>query len=168
MPVLRGDFSAFHELQRRLGEVTAAGGASLKREALDVVGAAFMKELTDEFLRSHDPYGNPWAPLKKQRNRLRDRRARARRAKAGKPLRADKPLVDTGRMRGSAAFRVEENGVRMVIPTSYASFHQDGTGRIPRRQMLPAANTGGLGQRWSAAAEKAIRAVLNKRFPGAR
>lgn len=126
------------------------------------IGAAFVKQVGDEFRESRDPYGNAWAPV--QRNRLRDRRARARRASAGKPPKADKPLIDTGRLRGSVVARSEGDEVRVALPVSYASYHQYGTRTIKRRQILPESDTGGLGARWSAAASKEAIAVLNEHF----
>ena len=126
------------------------------------IGAAFVKEVADEFKESRDPYGNAWAPV--VRNRLKDRRARARRAKAGKAARSDKPLIDTGRLRGSVVARTSGGQVRIALPVEYASYHQYGTRVIKRRQILPESDTGGLGPRWSAAASKEAIAVLNEHF----
>lgn len=159
MGVVVKDLRALKDLQRRL-----LGAAAVEPELTKRLGVAFMKEVADEFRQSRDPYGKPWAPV--VRNRKRDRRARAKRAAAGKPPKADKPLIDTGRMRASVVARTERSTVRIAIPVQYASFHQDGTKRIPRRQMLPDATTGGLGPRWSAVAQREAIAVLNKHFGG--
>lgn len=128
------------------------------------VAAGLMKEVGDEFRQSRDPYGKPWAPV--VRNRLRDRRARARRIAKGKPILADKPLIDTGRMRASVIARVIGNEVRVAIPVEYASYHQYGTRTIARRQMLPEADTGGLGPRWTMVLNRESIAVLNKALGG--
>jgi phage gpG-like protein len=126
------------------------------------VAAGFMKEVADEFRRSRDPYGNPWAPV--NRSRGKDRRARARRLAAGKPVKADKPLVDTGRLRGSVVARAVGTEVRIALPVEYASYHQYGTRRIKRRQILPEADTGGLPPRWIGIATKEALAVLDEHF----
>jgi phage gpG-like protein len=126
------------------------------------IGAAFVKQVADEFKESRDPYGNPWKPV--VRNRRRDIRARARRAAKGLSARADKPLIDTGRLRGSVVARTEGSVVRIALPVEYASYHQYGTRTIARRQILPESDTGGLGPRWSQAANKETIAVLNAYF----
>lgn len=135
MAVLRGDFGALEDLQRRIQMVTnpAFKVAVAKR----LTGTA-IKLLADEFRKSQDPYGNPWKPLKRRRG---------------------KPLLDTGRLRaaavGQAANQSSGAMVRVVIPVFYASYHQDGTRRIPRRQIVPD-RAGGLGPIWTAAFRKEI------------
>lgn len=126
------------------------------------IGAAFVKQVADEFKESRDPYGNAWAPV--MRDRLKDRRARARRVKQGKAPKADKPLIDTGRLRASVVARTDGGTVRIALPVEYASYHQYGTRSIKRRQILPESDTGGLGPRWSTAASKEATAVLNEHF----
>lgn len=159
MALVRGDFASLERLQR---QVDALAKQKLTAELAPRVGAAFMKELADEFRQSRDPYGNAWAPV--FRNRRRDRLARGRRAAAGKAVRADKPLVDTGRLRASATAKADGTKVRIVLPVEYASYHQEGTRRIKRRQMLPEAATGGLGPRWTMAANKEAAVLLKKHF----
>jgi phage gpG-like protein len=164
MAIIRGDWDKFKELQDRLNQLSqiVAPGSPDGKKLVDLIGEAFKKELADEFKQSRDPYGNPWKPLARQRNRARDRKARERRIKQGKPLRGDKVLVDTGRMSRSVAVRGEPGAVRIILPTSYASFHQYGAADLPRRQMLPELDTGGLGSRWSMAAEKAVARFLER------
>jgi phage gpG-like protein len=159
MPILVRNLQAFVDFQKRV-----AGAGALLPEIARRVGAAFVKQVADEFRESRDPYGNPWAPV--YRNRARDRRARARRLAAGKAIRADKPLIDTGRLRASVVARTEGSEVRIALPVEYASYHQTGTRKMVRRQILPEADTGGLGPRWTMAANKEISAVLLKHFGG--
>lgn len=120
------------------------------------------KLLADEFRGSHDPYGNPWKPV--FRRRRRDRLARARRAARGQPARADLPLVDSSRLRtasvGRSATQASRTSVRVIIPVDYASYHQEGTRRMPRRQILPDDKTGGLGPIWTAGLNRDADAVL--------
>lgn len=153
------DITAFRSLERQLD--AAAKGRFLP-EMAKRIGVAFEKQMADQFRQSRDPYGKPWKPV--ERNRARDRRARAKRARAGKPARSDKPLIDTGRMRASVTHIVSGTSIRVLIPVEYATYHQDGTRRIARRQMLPEQDTGGLGSRWTLAALKESNAVLAKHF----
>lgn len=173
MGVTVKNVSAFKDLQRRLTAVTRS--SAMTDELGKRVGAALVKQVADEFRESRDPYGKPWAPLKTER--ARNVKANARAAKKGKPPRAGKPLIDTGRMRASVTALVSGGDVRVVIPTKYASYHQDGVSHrvpsaragekiIPRRQMLPEADTGGLGDRWTLAVNKEAMAVLQKHFGG--
>jgi phage gpG-like protein len=171
MALVRGDFASLKELQRRLTALKNLGGGGdggePGRVLRDRLGVALMKEVADEFRASRDPYGNPWKPLAKQRERARDKNAKAARIRAGKPLRKDKILVDTGRMRASVVFRPDPLGLRVIIPVEYASYHQEGTGRMPRRQIVPDGDTGGLGARWTMAAIKAASSVVLTFMKGA-
>lgn len=143
---ISGDFSALAKLTDRISEAKIRG---LLPKVAQRIGAAAVKQISDEFRESRDPYGQPWKPLKSPRGRQ------------GKKKRSDKPLIDTGRLR--ASFRAQPDGatVRVSTDVDYAEFHQDGTSRIPRRQILPD-DDGGLGPRWSAAFEKEAEAVLTK------
>lgn len=134
------------------------------------LGATAIKLLADEFRLGRDPYGQPWAPV--YRRRRRDRRSRARRLAAGQAVKADKPLVDTGRLRAAAtaASAVQSRGsiVRVVIPVSYARYHQSGTRHITRRQIIPEARTGGLGPIWGRAFNAEAKAFLRQLLKGRR
>jgi phage gpG-like protein len=163
MAVIARNLGAFTNFQERLDAV--ARGRFMP-ELATALGVAFIKQVADQFRGSRDPYGKPWAPV--FRNRLRDRRARASRAKAGKAPRADKPLIDTGRLRASPVARVTGSDVRIDLPVEYASYHQYGTARMVRRQILPEAETGGLGPYWTAAANREAAVVMRKQFPEAK
>lgn len=152
---------ALEQLKERLAY--AARGAFLP-ELGARVGAAILKEIADEFRQSRNPYGVAWAPV--FRNRRRDRVARARRAKAGKPVKADKPLIDSGRLRASPVARMVGTNVHVALPVDYASYHQLGTKRIQRRQILPEDETGGLGTLWTLAITRESNAVMEKMLKG--
>jgi len=127
------------------------------------MGAAAIKQLADEYRESRDPYGEKWAPV--FRNRKRDRDARKGRDSGGRfRSKADKPLIDTGRMRAasiaSSANHSSGASVRLMIPVEYASYHQHGTARMQRRQILPEDATGGLGPRWSRAFNAEAKRLL--------
>ena len=165
MPALQGDFGGLEDLAERVRKITRPG---FKEAVARRLTGTAIKLLADEFRKSQNPYGEPWAPV--SRNRPRDIRARAARARAGKPPRGDKPLIDTGRLRaaavGQGAGQASGGMVRVVIPVSYASYHQDGTRRMVRRQIIPD-RAGGLGPIWAGAFRKEIElAFLQNMKPG--
>jgi phage gpG-like protein len=158
-----GNFSGLALLRGRVGHLQTA---AMRAELAQVMGAAAMKEYSDGFRKSRDPYGNKWAPLK---------------------LRRGKPLQNTGRLRASAALNAAHDGFTIVVTADYASTHQRGAvivpkrkrllawrvGRrrffakrvyVPKRQMLPEARTGGLGPIWTKAIATAGQELLNRQF----
>lgn len=141
MAVLKGDFGALGDLQERIRRMT--NPAFTHAIARRLTGTA-VKLLADEFRKSQDPYGTPWRPLK---------------------YRQGKPLLDTGRLRAAAVGQPADltTGavVRVVIPVEYASYHQDGTRTIPRRQIVPD-RAGGLGPIWTAAFRKEIELAFKQ------
>lgn len=160
MAVLRGNISALEDLERRIRSVT---NPRFKEELAHRLAATSIKLLADEFRNSQSPYGDAWKPV--SRNRKRDQRARGRRDKSGRYLRADKPLVDTGRLRAastsSAADVSSGSTVRISIPVEYASYHQFGTKRIAQRQIVPD-EANGLGSIWERAYAKEIERKLRE------
>jgi phage gpG-like protein len=160
---VRGDMHALESLRRRIESVTQAG---FRRDLSDVLGAAAMKVLKDQFRASVDPYGRPWLRPK---------------------LRNGQPLRNTGAMEASANFQADESGFRLSIPVRYAMTHQRGANilpkrgkylrfkaagrfytlkaaRIPRRQLVPERETGGLGPIWAAAFDRAAGELLRRKF----
>lgn len=148
--------------------VTALHQAGFRQELAQVLGAAAMKQTQDGFVQSRDPYGRPWAALKVRRGR---------------------PLRDTGAMAASVNFQVKGGGFRLSIPKIQAGVHQRGATIVPRRarrlrfkgpngfifarqvtipkrQMVPEQQTGGLGDIWTQAFDRAagdlIRRALGK------
>jgi len=151
---VRGDIDGLKKLADRVRQLTTAG---FRTELAQVLGAAAKKQVADEFLQSRDPYGKPWEPL---------------------AWRKGKPLLDTGRMRNSVAVESRPNGFKLSIATVYAPIHQAGArvraarvarsrgkvGRIPQRQMVPEASTGGLGPIWLAAFNREAESLLRRRL----
>ena len=90
------------------------------------MGQYFLDKAESGFRKEVDPYGKKWQPLSSatidQKQRL------------GYPL---KILTRTGTMRSSVRYQVKKKSVQIVIDTSYATFHQTGTRKIPKRQILP-------------------------------
>jgi hypothetical protein len=135
------------------------------------LGATAVKLMADEFRQSRDPYGKPWKAVFRRGKRHRDARRRAflkfskgGGSAAGLTLKGDKPLIDTGRLRAAAtsptASQPIGGKVRIVIPVDYASYHQTGTRRIARRQIVPETSTGGLGPIWTKALEREAARAL--------
>ncbi len=155
-------------------------GAGFRAQLAQVLSAAAMKQVADEFQGEHDPYGVPWKPL------ARGTRPAAKREHA-------KILRKTGVMAASAAAVPSSDGFRFTMAFP-APVHQHGgvvaphsrlgghlvkrnprtgafakrgartvmlerAGRstfgdgivIPQRQIVPMRSTGGLGPIWARA-----------------
>jgi phage gpG-like protein len=76
-------------------------------------------QVHQEFLVSRDPYGQPWAPLKRPRAGL------------------GGPLLKTARLQNSIRARVSRKGVTLYSNRYYSSFQQTGTRNMPARKYLP-------------------------------
>jgi phage gpG-like protein len=168
MSGVTGNFQGLAALEGALARLISP---QARADTARSMGLAAMKQLSDEFRESRDPYGNKWAPLR---------------------LRRGRPLLDTGRLRASAALSPLPNGFAITMTAGYASTHQSGkrdirpvrakmlswkmrgsTRRyfakrvsIPRRQMLPEAATGGLGPYWSRALGDAALEQIRRIFQG--
>jgi phage gpG-like protein len=95
------------------------------KPAMAEIGQAGVSLVQLGFRNSEDPYGNKWAAIK------------PRPAKAGGNIGgADKPLLDTGRLRGSFAYEAHRDRVFIGTNVSYANKHQTGD-RVKQRMMLP-------------------------------
>lgn len=99
------------------------------RKPLTEVAFYLANQARKSFDQAQAPDGTPWPPLKNPS------------ARRGGP--AAKPLRDTGRLMGSLIGQgpghIEDVGdARLVWGTSveYASYHQEGTGRIPARPFM--------------------------------
>lgn len=162
MALVRADYGRLDELRRRAALVASP---AFTEEVTRRLAATATKLLADEFRNSRDPYGRPWKPV--FRNRIRDRRARAR--GGARARKADKPLRDTGRLMAAAIAAPQASGttVRVLIPVEYASYHQEGTSRIAQRQIVPDA-AGGLGPIWTQAFERETKAAYDEVMEGAR
>lgn len=103
-----GDFGGLRALQARTSEAQLR---ALAPEVAKRLGAVSIKLLADEFRQGRDPYGAAW--LATQR---------------GNP-----PLRRSGRMAGSVTAQPNGPTVKVTIGTTYARYHQDGTGPHPRK-----------------------------------
>jgi len=114
-------------------------GAFVPRLA-QLIAAGGVKLTMDTFRSQRNPYGEPWAPLKRERTR--DKRARLRREAKGLKSRGQKILLRTKVMRNSTAAIASGHAGGVGIPVGYAAAHQYGTHVIPQRQILPSAEKG--------------------------
>ena len=83
--------------------------------------------VTDDLFRNEvDPYGSPWADLKdstwKQKHKYGS---------------INKKLQWSGRMRASVVTQVQGNKFRHGFADQKAIFHDKGTRKMPKRQLLP-------------------------------
>ena len=91
------------------GQLLAEISQNLAESAIDLVKEGFARE--------EDPYGSPWAPLQHREGKI---------------------LQDTGRLKNSfTPGSSGPDGFRFGSNVQYAEFHQQGTGRLPARKMVP-------------------------------
>lgn len=135
---LSGDFSALAAL---IHSFEKASDPSLFGKLSTALTAEATQLVQAEFGSQSDPYGNAWAPLK---------------------ARAGMILSDTGRLRGSVASSSSSNEVRVRVTASYGVYHQHGTSRMPKRQILP--NEGDLPGEWRSAFTDATTELIQHLF----
>lgn len=112
-----------------------ASGKSLSfREGLEDSSIYLRAQTLRCFDEQRSPDGRPWAPLKRPRNRLRDRRARKK-----NPHKREKILVDTALLQnstqGGTGFTKTLGDLYLTQGTNieYAHFHQFGTRKMVDR-----------------------------------
>jgi phage gpG-like protein len=127
---------------------------AFRAELAQVLAETAGKLVADGFRRGLDPYGKPWAPLK--RKRTRDKRGTRGR-----------PLLDTWRLRASFAAVPRPGGFSIEATAVYAPHHQYGTRRgVPQRQMVPMPETGGLPASWRSVFDRDTRALVRRKAEG--
>jgi phage gpG-like protein len=97
---------------RRMGYTDA-----MLTPVVNAVRQMLASDSRENFASSSDPDAKPWRPLKRRKG---------------------KPLLDRGVLRGSVTTKAEGPRVIQGSAQPYASFHQRGTRRIPRRRFLGA------------------------------
>lgn len=110
-------------------------------------GALDIKKLVDDaFYKSIDPNtGASWQPLAE---------STIKRRRQG----SSKPLVDTGRLRGSISTKAFDKSIVYGTNVVYAGPHQKGTRKIPQRRFLPTDFSAGPA---ALTAQKIVRRILN-------
>jgi phage virion morphogenesis protein len=95
------------------------------------VGEYLQRRVDDGFRTETDPYGKPWAKLASSTLRQKVRQKRIL-----------KILQSRGTMRGTLTYRASRDRVLIGFNVFYADFHQRGTVRVVKRQLLPDAARG--------------------------
>jgi hypothetical protein len=100
-----------------------------------------------QFTAGRDPFGRPWRALRP-----------ATLAKGRHPP----PLTDTAKMRrGIRVFAKAKVGIAITVPAPPGQFHQFGTRKMARRQILPLSPPR-LPPTWRKAIERATRKAFDK------
>lgn len=88
-------------------------------EILERVGIYLLKRTKENFLNSRDIYSKEFEPIRTRKNGT------------------SKPLVNKAILQNSFLIQVIQDGVVIKSNINYASFHNNGTDKIKKRQFLP-------------------------------
>lgn len=94
-------------------------------EALEETGKYFVKRTEEGFRREVDPSNSKWSSLSPATIADKERK--------GYPL---KILTRTGKMRSSIRYVILKKSVRIEVDFP-SQFHQSGTRKMPKRQIIP-------------------------------
>lgn len=115
-----GDFAKLRALRQRMGKLAEP---ETRHRLATVMGETARTQLVLGFRNGVNPYGEPWARLKRRKG---------------------KPLLDTGRLRSSFSANATATGFGLWSKTSYAVHHQYGTnGRRTASSRTQATDAGG-------------------------
>lgn len=92
---------------------------------MEDIGDYLYSRVQEGFRKESDPYGKKWSPLSPA--------TVSRKRKLGQSLRI---LVATDKMRQSLRVDVGRKSVKLVMDFP-SEFHQSGTRKMPKRQILP-------------------------------
>jgi phage gpG-like protein len=94
--------------------------------AMKIVGLMVQRVIQRHFTSSKDPEGAPWVPLAKATLERRRNRGNA------------KPLIDTGRLVSSIAYRVTQSEVAVGTNVVYSAMQNFGSrdGKVPARRFV--------------------------------
>lgn len=187
MPVT-GDFAALRSLVRRIEAVAGSGPEShpFKQALFTRCAEGARSALDDSFIKSIDPYGKPWKPLVSRKGKpLLDTGRLA--SSYTYQTTDDGFVVETNvtyapyhqygakvppHSRVHAALAFDKNGRFVSVKTArgrkradrywlgHVTYSKGIT--IPRRQMVPMQETGGIGDRWSAAINDEAKAYFKE------
>ncbi|MBN3949369.1 MAG: phage virion morphogenesis protein [Nostoc sp. NMS7] len=116
----------FADLQPILRSLTRLGGKlTIPTEFLKSTGDYLLKRAEQGFRTETDPYGQKWAPLSPA--------TIAQKERLGYPR---KILTRKGDMRKSPTATIQGKSVKITIAFP-SEFHQRGTRKMPKRQILP-------------------------------
>lgn len=119
--------STYVDLNPTIKQLNKLGGKLNKTQPLlEDVGQYLVSMIDAGFRKEVDPYNKKWQPLSPATISEKERK--------GYPL---KILTRTGKMRSSVRYIVKGRSVQIIVDSSYATFHQTGTRKMPKRQILP-------------------------------
>src|SRR5688572_18247648 len=140
MSALRGDFAQLRLLTQGIEKLERR---AFLRDVVRGMGAQALGLTLEGFERSRDPYGQRWRRLESRKG---------------------KPLLDTGRLRNSIAYRASGVSFALIASARYASVHQGGAlVRHGKRMMAYSADTGRFVKRSLKATEGFSRVSLSYR-----
>jgi hypothetical protein len=102
---------------------------------LDIIEAKARQLLSREFANGIDPHGNKWRPLSDG---------------------SLSHLTRSGALKSSVKTSKDSKSVTIVLTADHAVYHQNGTKKMPQRQILPTDNTSD----WTRDLEAAVLAEL--------
>ena len=118
----------FDRVSERLEKISKHRAVDMYR----ILGIKAEQLIVAGFQNSTDPYDKPWKPLK---------------------YRAGQPLVDTGLLRRSFGVSPTGGYVDVVSGIKYGIYHQEGSGNLPQRKIVP---DKGIPKKWEQQMYKAI------------
>lgn len=151
---LDGDFD---KLDRAIAELASLGNGRIVSVAAANVAQALVAEVQLGFRKQADPYGAPWAPLKRDRKRNIDAGKKRGRSSKGKILR------DTGRLANSITGVAVGGQVTVGTNVECASYHQYGTRYMVDRRILPMM---AFPESWAEEVASIIMIVMRRAAPG--
>lgn len=113
---------AFNQVSDRLSDLTPF---------FQDLGEHLVRRIDDGFRNQTDPYGSAWAPLAASTLKEKVRKKRI-----------TKILQSRGTMRSTLTYQAGRDRLVIGFNTFYATFHQRGTKRMVKRQLLPDAERG--------------------------
>jgi hypothetical protein len=122
---LTGDFGKLARWTRKFGDLSDSRAAF---EIADGMAEAALGLVAEGFSREADPFGNRWAPKKRDDGR------RILRGETNRLIQFRKQFVN-------------QHGFRVTSLAPYARYHQSGTRRMVARPMVPRGNR--LPAKWS-------------------
>jgi phage gpG-like protein len=177
---LVGDFGKLAELTRKMAEVSSG---AFKRTLFANLAEEGVTQLKMGFRGERDPYGAPWRPIKHRSGRILQDTGRLRNSFTARPTSSgfavssnvvyaaahqygatitQKARVNRHTRGGRFMSRARaEQRTRGAVRVSFSAAR---TFTLPRRQMLPEQDTGGIGPIWGPAFEAAGERTVTRLF----
>ena len=157
-------------------------GIQFRARLAQNLAEAARTEVANEFRDERDPYGVPWEPLKHRQGKILRDTGRMAASVATAQVGADGFKIVIGanyakyHQEGTKPFQVKERGARQNARGRFVGararsatllrIRAHTNPGIPRRQMLPSADRGGLGPIWRASLDKVARKLIDDQLRG--